>query len=279
MQGRVGARAHRSFFFTAIYKYRLHIARFRGVPNITEYMNSYAFTYPLIQVSRELELFIGLGPEGRLGQSVLALSFGALAGQRIAPVQRAAFSACPAQVLPLLLFSSNRMLLLATFLDLASVGVNTLLWAWAWGCAGSLGTGRPPAPRLSFSGVFFFLWAFFLSRRGQVGRPRGGVLQRRPRRPVRVVGRVRGAAVARQRRRPRLPRRNRPLRRPPPRPPSFRPCASAAVQGHAWDFAEYKRAEPVHGPTGATSGRAGFFEGKLTWTYRPLCLVCARLVF
>ncbi len=50
-------------------------------------------------------------------------------------------------------------------------------------------------------------------------------------------------------------------------------CAFALgtqAQGNAWDLAEYKRAEPVHCPTGATfRGTSG--ERKRMWAYHPLC--------
>ena len=36
------------------------------------------------------------------------------------------------------------------------------------------------------------------------------------------------------------------------------------AQSHVWDLAEYKRVEPTHCPTGATSGETGG-ERKLMW--------------
>ncbi len=46
---------------------------------------------------------------------------------------------------------------------------------------------------------------------------------------------------------------------------------STQAQDHVWDLAEYKRVEPAHCPTGATSGGTGR-ELSLLWAYRPLCL-------
>ena len=48
---------------------------------------------------------------------------------------------------------------------------------------------------------------------------------------------------------------------------------STQAQDHVWDLAEYKRVEPAHYPTGATSGEAGC-ERKYLSAYHPL--VCAR---
>ncbi len=42
------------------------------------------------------------------------------------------------------------------------------------------------------------------------------------------------------------------------------------AQDHAWDLAEYKRGEPAHCSTGATSGGTGG-ERSLLWAYHPLC--------
>ena len=47
---------------------------------------------------------------------------------------------------------------------------------------------------------------------------------------------------------------------------------STQAQGHVWDLAEYKRVEPAHCPTGATSGGAGCKNRNLLWAYHPLCL-------
>ncbi len=53
---------------------------------------------------------------------------------------------------------------------------------------------------------------------------------------------------------------------------------STQAQDHVWDLAEYKRVEPAHCPTGATSGGAGC-ERKLLWAYHPHCFIMrARLV-
>jgi hypothetical protein len=45
---------------------------------------------------------------------------------------------------------------------------------------------------------------------------------------------------------------------------------STQAQDHVWDLAEYKRVEPAHCPTGATSGGASCFCGHTT------IFVCAR---
>ncbi len=45
---------------------------------------------------------------------------------------------------------------------------------------------------------------------------------------------------------------------------------STQAQDHVWDLAEYKRIEPAHCPTGATSGGTGY-ERNLLWEYLP-CL-------
>jgi hypothetical protein len=45
---------------------------------------------------------------------------------------------------------------------------------------------------------------------------------------------------------------------------------STQAQNHVRDLAEYRRVEPAHCPTGATSGGAGF-EQTLLWAYPPLC--------
>ena len=53
---------------------------------------------------------------------------------------------------------------------------------------------------------------------------------------------------------------------------------SKQVQGNAWDLAEYRRVEPAHCPTGATSGGTGC-ERKLLWEYHPHCFTTrTRLV-
>ena len=52
---------------------------------------------------------------------------------------------------------------------------------------------------------------------------------------------------------------------------------STQAQGHVWDLAEYKRVEPAHCPTGATSGGVGC-ERYFLGAYLPLCLR-TRLVF
>ena len=52
---------------------------------------------------------------------------------------------------------------------------------------------------------------------------------------------------------------------------------STQAQDHVWDLAEYKRVEPAHCPTGATSGRTGCERNSL-WAYHLLCLR-TRLVF
>jgi hypothetical protein len=46
---------------------------------------------------------------------------------------------------------------------------------------------------------------------------------------------------------------------------------STQAQDHVWDLAEYKRVEPAHCPTGATSGGTGC-EQNLLWAYHPLYL-------
>jgi hypothetical protein len=49
------------------------------------------------------------------------------------------------------------------------------------------------------------------------------------------------------------------------------------AQDHACDLAEYKRVEPTHCPTGATSGGTGV-ERKRMRAYHSLCYMRARLV-
>ena len=46
---------------------------------------------------------------------------------------------------------------------------------------------------------------------------------------------------------------------------------STQAQDRVWDLAEYKRVEPAHCLTGATSGGTGF-ERNILWAYHPLCL-------
>ena len=46
---------------------------------------------------------------------------------------------------------------------------------------------------------------------------------------------------------------------------------STQAQDHVWDLAEYKRVEPAHCPTGATSGGTGC-ERNILRAYHPLCL-------
>ena len=46
---------------------------------------------------------------------------------------------------------------------------------------------------------------------------------------------------------------------------------STQAQDHVWDLAEYKRVEPAHCPTGATSGGTEC-ERNLLWAYHPLFL-------
>ena len=55
---------------------------------------------------------------------------------------------------------------------------------------------------------------------------------------------------------------------------------STQAQDHVWDLVEYKRVEPAHCPTGATSGGTGCERSSevLCGAHHPLCL-CARLVF
>ncbi len=52
---------------------------------------------------------------------------------------------------------------------------------------------------------------------------------------------------------------------------------STQAQDHAWDLAKYKRVEPAHCPTGATSGGTGG-EHKRIWAYHPISFMRARLV-
>jgi hypothetical protein len=53
---------------------------------------------------------------------------------------------------------------------------------------------------------------------------------------------------------------------------------SIQAQDHALDLAEYKRVEPAHCPTGATSGGTGG-ERKPLWAYHPHCFIMrTRLV-
>ncbi len=53
---------------------------------------------------------------------------------------------------------------------------------------------------------------------------------------------------------------------------------STRAQDNAWDLAEYKRVEPVHCPTGVTSGGTSG-ERKLLWAYHPHCFIMrTRLV-
>ena len=56
--------------------------------------------------------------------------------------------------------------------------------------------------------------------------------------------------------------------------PDARECAislSTEAIGNVWNLAEYKRVEPAHCPTGATSGGTGG-ERFFVWAYHPLCL-------
>ena len=46
---------------------------------------------------------------------------------------------------------------------------------------------------------------------------------------------------------------------------------SIQAQDRVWDLAEYKRVEPVHYPTGATSAGAGC-EKIFLWAYNLFCL-------
>ena len=53
---------------------------------------------------------------------------------------------------------------------------------------------------------------------------------------------------------------------------------STQAQDHVRDLAEYKRVEPAHCPTGATSGGTGG-ERKRLWAYHPHCFIMrTRLV-
>ena len=53
---------------------------------------------------------------------------------------------------------------------------------------------------------------------------------------------------------------------------------STQEQDHVWDLAEYKRVEPAHCTTGATSGGTGC-ERFFLWAYHPHCLIMrTRLV-
>ncbi len=53
---------------------------------------------------------------------------------------------------------------------------------------------------------------------------------------------------------------------------------STQVQDHVWDLVKYKRVEPAHCPTGATTGGTGC-ERFFVWPYRPPCLRTRNVLF